>query len=570
MPKKITFTELQLAELKAMLDHGIKQTDIAKHFHVTDDTIRKICHENGFEIRMPHKCVCVICGDVFYSNIKGAKTCKKEHHWNCVVCGKDFIVDRSEIRDTCSLKCYSLQRYGVDHPAKSKKSIDKRQATVKEKYGVDSVSQLPGHKEKSAESCLKKFGATSYAGSEEGKAAIRKTNLERYGVECLLGDSEYRKKIDQINLEKYGTIHPMQTEEIKSKQQSTMLERYGVDNIMKSEEGKDAFKQSLYNKYGYTSTFSMPQVKEKISNTCLEKFGVPWACMRPEARSYNARSKINRAFEQFLTENEMQFETEFPLEAFSFDFKCSDTLIEIDPTITHNSTMSIFPNVEPKSVTYHSEKTKVAQQHGYRCIHVFDWDSWRDIIKLLKPRNRIFARNCDLKEISVEEASRFINANHIQKQCRGTETSLGLFHKGELVEVMTFGKPRYNKNYDIELLRLCSRTDTEVTGGASKLFKYYIRCNPNISIISYCDLAKFSGRVYETLRMKLEHQTPPAKIWSKDTQHITDNLLRQRGFDQLFNTNFGKGTSNEELMINDGWLPVYDCGQLVFAYRNNK
>lgn len=27
-----------------------------------------------------------------------------------------------------------------------------------------------------------------------------------------------------------------------------------------------------------------------------------------------------------------------------------------------------------------------------------------------------------------------------------------------------------------------------------------------------------------------------------------------------------KGTSNEDLMIRNGWLPVYDCGQKVFTY----
>lgn len=37
-------------------------------------------------------------------------------------------------------------------------------------------------------------------------------------------------------------------------------------------------------------------------------------------------------------------------------------------------------------------------------------------------------------------------------------------------------------------------------------------------------------------------------------------------YDQLFGTSFGKGTSNEELMLLDGWLPVYDCGQAVYTY----
>ena len=51
----------------------------------------------------------------------------------------------------------------------------------------------------------------------------------------------------------------------------------------------------------------------------------------------------------------------------------------------------------------------------------------------------------------------------------------------------------------------------------------------------------------------------------KTKRHITDNLLRQRGFDQLHNTNFGKGNSNEELMKEYGYVEIYDCGQLVFV-----
>lgn len=28
-----------------------------------------------------------------------------------------------------------------------------------------------------------------------------------------------------------------------------------------------------------------------------------------------------------------------------------------------------------------------------------------------------------------------------------------------------------------------------------------------------------------------------------------------------------KGTSNEQLMLDTGWLPVYDCGQAVYSYH---
>ena len=84
-----------------------------------------------------------------------------------------------------------------------------------------------------------------------------------------------------------------------------------------------------------------------------------------------------------------------------------------------------------------------------------------------------------------------------------------------------------------------------------------------------CDFAKFNGEVYTQIGMKLHHISAPAKVWSKGNKYITDNYLRNRGFDQIFKTNYGKGTSNEQLMLEDGWLPVYDCGQLVFEYVPN-
>lgn len=54
----------------------------------------------------------------------------------------------------------------------------------------------------------------------------------------------------------------------------------------------------------------------------------------------------------------------------------------------------------------------------------------------------------------------------------------------------------------------------------------------------------------------------------KTKKHITDNLLRQRGFDQLFGTNYGKGTSNEELMRQAGFDEVVDAGQITFLWRS--
>ena len=126
---------------------------------------------------------------------------------------------------------------------------------------------------------------------------------------------------------------------------------------------------------------------------------------------------------------------------------------------------------------------------------------------------------------------------------------------------------RYDKKHDLELLRLCTKRGFSVIGGASKLMKEAVTRFEVDNVISYCDRSKFNGIVYENIGMKKIRETAPQEIWSNGQDKITANLLRQRGFDQLFGTNYGKGTSNEQLMMEHGWLPIFDCGQAVYEFR---
>ena len=136
---------------------------------------------------------------------------------------------------------------------------------------------------------------------------------------------------------------------------------------------------------------------------------------------------------------------------------------------------------------------------------------------------------------------------------------------------MTFGKPRYNKNYEWELVRYCSRY--EVVGGAEKLFKHFVLEYFPKSIISYCDRSKFEGNIYTRLGFTLNAINIGKHWYNMRTQkHITDNLLRQRGFDQLLGNEYGyygKGTSNEELMKQHDFVEIYDAGQATYIWKNS-
>ena len=66
----------------------------------------------------------------------------------------------------------------------------------------------------------------------------------------------------------------------------------------------------------------------------------------------------------------------------------------------------------------------------------------------------------------------------------------------------------------------------------------------------------------------------PSKHWYniRTKEHYTDALLRQQGFSWLIhrkeaNEDGLSGASNKELMIEAGFVEVYDCGQATYVWH---
>lgn len=421
-------------------------------------------------------------------------------------------------------------------------------------------------------------------------------SIEKLKNELHISLNDILFLISQYNCKKPKTLSSEITKQTKfdkysnsnynnpEKRAKTCIEKYGVNNTFKSEN----LMQYAYNlkekRYGIGNANnwiknhqtrilnygsleeSYKQQSETCKNTCLEKYGVECYLLTSDARSSQKTkdSKPNLMFKNLLESNDIFIDDnenrEFKLNNRAYDFKINNILIEINPFVTHNSTWSPFGN--PLDKNYHYEKSKLARDNNYRCIHIWDWDDPIKIIQLLKNRQKIYARKCAISIVNLKDAKIFIEENHLQGYTK-SEINIGLYYENELVSIMTFGKPRYNKKYDYELIRYCSSKN--IIGGAEKLFSYFIKNYNPKSIISYCDLSKFNGNTYEKLGFELKCISI-GKHWynPKTGQHITDNLLRQRGFDQLFNTNYGKGTSNEELMLNAGFVEIYDAGQATY------
>ena len=174
----------------------------------------------------------------------------------------------------------------------------------------------------------------------------------------------------------------------------------------------------------HISEESKQKANEKRIDTCKEKYGIAFNCLLPQCKIKYQYSKPNKKFAELLTSNNIKFEQEIQVGRYRYDFKVGNILIEIDPSATHNTLWN--PWSEPKTQDYHKIKSQSANEYGYRCIHIFDWDDITKIIPLLSNyHKKLYARNLVLKEVSKEETKDFLIKYHLQNSCNGQIIRLG-------------------------------------------------------------------------------------------------------------------------------------------------
>ena len=146
-----------------------------------------------------------------------------------------------------------------------------------------------------------------------------------------------------------------------------------------------------------------------------------------------------------------------------------------------------------KNKYYHVNKTELCESKNIQLIHIFE-DEWlfkNDVIKkriksILRTdsTNKIFARNCIVKEINTNDYKQFVENNHLQG-FTSSKIKLGLFHNDKLISVMSFGffrKFMGNKDvkeHEYKLIKYYSNTSFlyknmhNLIFITSKLYKYH-------------------------------------------------------------------------------------------------
>ena len=179
-----------------------------------------------------------------------------------------------------------------------------------------------------------------------------------------------------------------------------------------------------------------------------------------------------------------------------------------------------------------------------------------------------------MKILRSKVKKEFLELNHLQGDTISSK-NYGLYYNDELVSVMTFGAPRiamgnknkiYNKD-DYELIRFCNKINTNVIGGASKLFKYFIDHYQPQSIFSFADnrWSNPINNVYLKLGFNLKSESKPGYWYTKNFKqryhrfNFSKNRLKLMGHME--------GTESQ-IMSSLKYEKIWDCGVSRFEWKS--
>ncbi len=483
---------------------------------------------------------------------------------------------------SCSSKCSrekvkltNLEKYGVENVFQSETIKDKIKETNIEKYGVENVFQSETIKDKIKETNMEKYGFNSYTKTNDYLESYKKTNLERYGVDNFSKTNEYRIKVKNTSLERYGVDSYTKTNEYKIKSKETHLKKYKINNYKKSEVhhkntiiGSDINyikyldnNISLFNcNKGHTFEISSDSYHYRIKNntplcTVCNPIG--------DSKSIKEKELLDFIQNNYKGDVISGYRDGLEIDIFLPELKLG---FEFNGLYWHSE--------EYRDKNYHINKTYHFSERGIRIIHIWsdDYDNRLDIVKsqilnLLGESQKIFARKCVIKEVSVKEARKFLDENHIQG-FTSSSFKVGLYYtvtqsngvtNEELVSIMTFDSFEGRKKMEeggYNLSRFCNKLGYNVIGGASKLLNHFIKTYKATRIVSYADKDWSIGSLYHTLGFENVGGNGP------DYKYIVNNkrVHKSRYKKSRLNTNLTESQATKNLGINR----IYDCGKIKF------
>lgn len=211
---------------------------------------------------------------------------------------------------------------------------------------------------------------------------------------------------------------------------------------------------------------------------------------------------------------------------------------------------------------FHAKKSSACAQTGVHLLHVWE-DEWRDkreivssiiVSRLGVCQRRFMARKLTVKKLNVGERRDFFTANHLDGDV-DSHVAWGLFDGVELVSAMSLRYPQHRTAYPgmLEVGRFCTKTDTSVAGGLSRLISRAQR-EGFTRLVTYVDTRFGDGHGYEEVGFKLHHTTGN-RYWYTDFK----NRFPREEYQAR------DGFTEDELAEMNGVVKIYGCPNKVFT-----
>lgn len=488
----------------------------------------------------------------------------------CDECGIEKEVEYQSLYKNNYLKYYKCKK------CKSKENNIK-------KYGVENVFQLDSIKEKSKKTILTKYGVNNVSKSKIIQQQKIETNLEKYGVEWSMMSLEIQEKSKKTNLDRYGVDNISKLKEVKQQKVETCLKNNGVEYISQSHEFKGLIKNNniikLSKKYNLKFVdindeyfFIYCDVCNKVYPINKKAFYTRCNCKtiicsfcNPVTKNFSGLEKQLLVFVEENYDGKIILNSNKIIKPFELDIY----LPEINLALEFNGLY--WHSEEYRNKDYHLNKTKKCLKLGIQLIHVWE-DDWRDkkeiiksiILNKLGKTTKIYARNCEIREVDSYTVKDFLNINHLQGFI-GSKYKIGLYYKDELVSLMTFGNLRLSlnkKTKDVyELLRFSDKNNITIIGGANKLLKYFENIYNPSEIITYANRCWCVSDLYKKMYFEFIRESDP------EYYYIINNTRKHRfnyRKNRLVKEGFDPDKTEHEIMIERNIHRIYDAGQLKF------
>ena len=477
-----------------------------------------------------------------------------------------------------------MAKHGYDHNMHDPQFLEKWKGEQKAKYDGKFYVETDEFKDKSRATQEEEYGMW-YSASEEGRRRYREIMLDRHGVPEYFQSDEFKDKSRTTCLEKYGVENISQTPGWKDKVVATNMERYGAPHFTQS----PAYKNDAIERYNqmmrpYDCKVVNMENKRRITyhcnkcnSDCTEQYLlIAWriahsitpctVCFSKNA-SVSAEELELRRYLESLGYPVAHYDRDF-LGSYGADMVIEDrrVIVEYDGIYWHSELY--------KYSGYHLEKKLLAEEKGYRLVHVFS-DEWKYKCDIVKSRlayllgantcRKIYARDCTVAEVGSADATKFLDENHIQGAVN-SKWRYGLYENGILVSLMTFGPSRFDDT--TEMLRFCSDRNLNVIGAAGKLFSHFIESRPEVNVMtSYADARWSTGHAfYEKLGFTLE-------AMSSRGYYIVDGDIRRNRMQFQRHKIAGpgdEGKTEHEITLERGLFRIYDCGQYRYVWKRGE